>query len=99
MFAGVLSLGLFDDVGFWFSVGWWLLLAYVAFWLYKWCEEHLAFSPILTVTVAAILIYYMVIEHPEWGIFAMLVSLMMFSGLIWILPILFLPFGGLFKKH
>ncbi|MFA6048570.1 MAG: hypothetical protein WC792_01310 [Candidatus Micrarchaeia archaeon] len=94
-----LALDLFGDIEFWGTLLWWLFMAFIAWWLYKWAEEHLAFSPVLTLAVAFVLIWFMVIEHPEWGIAAFGISLLLFSGIIWLLPILLLPFGGLFKKH
>ncbi len=97
--GAVVALEFLDDLSFWGTLIWWLFLAFLAWWLYKWSEEHLAFSPVLTLAVAFILIWYMVIEHPEWGIFAFVISLLLFSGIIWLLPILLLPFGGMFRKH
>ena len=83
--------GFLDDLGFWGQILWWVWLFYLAWYFYNWAQEHLAFSPLLTMIVAGILIYYMVIQYPLAGSFVAIMSLMIFSGLLWILPWL-IPF-------
>ncbi len=96
---GVFALDLFGDLAFWGDLIWWLLLAAVAWWLYKWTQEHVGFSPMLTLVVAGILIWYFVVEYPVAGIGLFGLSVLLFSGVLMMLPILILPFGGLFRKH
>ncbi len=70
---------------------WWLWLFMVAYFFYGWAREHLAFSPMLTLVVAAILIYYLVIEYPIFGTMTLLTWTLISSGILYLLPI-FLPF-------
>ena len=73
---------------------WWILLAYIAYWLYTWVEQKLAFSSLLTIVVAAILIYFLVIVYPLVGVSAVLFWIIFISGALYMLPIiagLFMP--------
>ncbi|MBU1197558.1 hypothetical protein KJ765_03515 [Candidatus Micrarchaeota archaeon] len=79
----------------WIQYLWWLWLFIVAWFFYNWAREHLAFSPILTLAVAAILIFYLVIEHPIFGSMTLLGWTLLSSGILYLLP-LFLP---MFKKR
>lgn len=66
---------------------WWLWLFLVGWWYYSWAKEHLAFSPLLTLVVGAILVYYLVIEHPFVGSLGMIVWVLVTSGILWLLPV------------
>lgn len=96
-----LVFGLIEDILFWAGVFWWVWLFLVAWYFYNWAQEHLAFSPMLTIVVAAILIYYLVIEYPLIGSLGYIFSILMFSGLIWMLPwiIPFIPGLNRLGKH
>ncbi len=93
--------GLLDDISFWGGIFWLVLLGLVAWYLYNWAQEHLAFSPMLALVVAAILIYYLVIVYPAVGIGMWLFSAIMFSGIIWMLPMIvpFIPGLGKGGHH
>jgi len=86
-----MPLGIIEDIGFWLGISWWIILFLVAWYYYNWAQEHLAFSPLLTNVVAAILIFYLVIQYPLVGITGWLLSIALFSCLLWILPWL-IPF-------
>ncbi len=88
------ALGLFEDLAMWGELGYWVLMAVVALWLYKWAEDHLAFSPVLAIAVALILIYYLVFLHPWAGVMALVGYMILFSGIMYMLPyvFMFLPF-------
>ena len=92
--TGLVALGLIEDIVFWAGMLWWLWLAILAWYFYNWAQEHLAFSPILSTVVAFILIYYLVFEHPIAGSMMFIVSILLFSGLVYMLPyiFMFLPF-------
>jgi|GEM_PF-1232306 len=84
--------GLLDEIFFWGDMAWLILLGLVAWYLYSWAQEHLAFfSPTLALVVAAILIYYLVVVYPVVGIGMWLFSAIIFSGIIWMLPMV-MPF-------
>jgi len=87
-----LCFGLLDELFFWGDLAWLVLLGLVAWYLYNWAQEHLAFfSPTLALVVAVILIYYLVVVYPVVGIGMWLFSAIIFSGIIWMLPMV-LPF-------
>ncbi|MFQ5405868.1 MAG: hypothetical protein ACE5DI_01785 [Candidatus Micrarchaeia archaeon] len=91
-------MGFFEDIVFWFEVLWWLWLLLVAWWLYKWAEDHLAFSPIMTLVVAFILIWYLVLEYPVAGSMGFLFYVLFFSGILWVLPYLLVWLPGFKQK-
>jgi len=94
--------GLLDEIAFWGDISWLLLLGLVAWYLYNWAQEHLAFfSPTLAIVVAAILIYYLVVVYPVVGISMWLFSAIVFSGIIWMLPMVvpFIPGLGKGGHH
>ena len=98
VFFPPLYFGLLDDISFWGGIFWLLLLGLVAWYLYNWAQEHLAlFSPTLALVVAVILIYYLVIVYPAVGIGMWLLSAIVFSGIIWMLPIIAPLIPGLGK--
>lgn len=84
-----------EEIGFWLQIIWWLVLLYIAFYLYNWAQEHLPFSPILALAVGVILIYYLVIEHPVVGIFGVGVWILLTSGILYLVGTLF-PWLGVF---
>jgi hypothetical protein len=71
----------------WFTYFWWIWLFLVAWWYYSWAREHLAFSPLLTLVVGGILVYYLVIEHPFIGSFGMVFWVLVTSGVLWLMPV------------
>ena len=75
-----------DDLVFWFEIGKWVILAMVAYFYYKWAQDHLAFSPVLTLAVAAILVYYLVIENPIIGTLGWIGWVLISSGVLYLLP-------------
>lgn len=87
-----LFFGLLDELFFWDDIIWLVVLGLVAWYFYNWAQEHLAFlSPTLALVVAVILIYYLVVVYPIVGIGMWLFSTIVFSGIIWMLPMVF-PF-------
>ncbi len=88
-------LGIIDDLLFWASTFWFLWLFVLAYFFYQWARDHLAFSPILTLSVAGILIYYLVFEYPIAGGAIFILYMLVYGGLLYLLPLV-LPF---FKKR
>ncbi len=86
-----LLLGIIQDAIQWMQVLWWLWLFIIAYFYYAWARDHLAFSPLLTLAVSAILIYYLVIEYPLFGSLGLLGYTLIFSGVLYLLPMM-LPF-------
>lgn len=84
---------MFEDILFWLDIAKWLLLFYVAWWYYSWAKEHLAFSPLLTLVVGGILVYYLVIEHPIIGSLGVMFWVLLMSGILWLLPVVGQIFG------
>ncbi len=84
-------LGIIDDIIFWVQMLWWLWLFILAYFYYAWARDHLAFSPLLTLSVTAILIYYLVIEHPIIGGLGLLGYMLVYGGVLFLLPLV-LPF-------
>ncbi|HII39186.1 TPA: hypothetical protein HA318_04265 [Candidatus Micrarchaeota archaeon] len=62
---------------------WWIVVFLMAYYYYNWAQEHLAFSPLLTMVVAAVLIYYLVIVYPWAGFIGWILSILMFSGILY----------------
>lgn len=91
-------MGFFDDVGFWFELVKWLVLAYLAFWLYNWTKERLGFSQVLTFCVAGMLIYFLVIEHPIIGAFGIFTWIIVSGGLLFFLGMFIPGIAGLFRR-
>ncbi|MBI5229190.1 hypothetical protein HY991_03700 [Candidatus Micrarchaeota archaeon] len=87
-----------EDVMFWFEIIKWLILFYIAFYLYNWAQEHIPFSPILALAVAVILIYYLVIEHPYIGVFGVGLWILVTSGILYMVGTLFPWVGVLYYK-
>lgn len=91
----VTLLGLFDQISFFFQLLVWAVLFYMAYWLYKWVEEHLGFSQVLVFVVSGILIYFLVIEHPllgALGIFGWMLIAGAFFVLLQLAPPVFMMF-------
>ena len=87
-----------EELGFWIQIIWWLLLFYIAYYLYNWAQEHLPFSPVLALAVAVILIYYLVIEHPVVGVLGIGFWILMTSGILYLVGTLFPWLGVLYYK-
>ncbi len=77
-------MGFFDDAEFFLDIVKWLILLYMAYYLYNWARDKLVFSPTLTFIVAAVLIYFLVIEHPFIGALGIFGWILLTSGLIYI---------------
>ena len=75
------------DFMLWFDIAKWLFLAIIAWWYYNWVRDKLAFSPLLTIVVAGIIVYYLVIEHPIIGSFGVIGWVLLTSGILYMLPI------------
>ncbi len=65
----------------------WVALLALAYFYYSWARDHLAFSPLLTTVVAAVLIYYLVFVYPWLGVLGFVVNLILFSGLLYMLGV------------
>ncbi|MCX6768127.1 MAG: hypothetical protein NTY90_05390 [Candidatus Micrarchaeota archaeon] len=76
----------------------WVMLLVLAYFYYSWARDHLAFSPLLTMVVAAVLIYYLVFVYPWLGAIGFLFNLLMFSGLLFMLGVV-APFLWKLKKR
>ena len=86
-----------EDVIRWFSYGWWLWLFIVGWWYYSWAKDHLGFSPLLTLAVGGILVYFLVIEHPLIGSLSMLSWVFLTSGILFLLPMVTAFFNTVFN--
>lgn len=86
-----------ENVFSWLSYFWWVWLFIIAWWYYKWASDHLAFSPLLTIVVAAILIYFLVIEHPLIGSAGVVLWVILSSSIFYVLALV-PSFTGFFKK-
>ncbi len=78
-------MGLLEDLGFFASLAWYLVLGYIALWLYNWTREKLGFSQVLTFAVAGILVYFLVIEHPLVGAIGVFGWILLTGGLLLVL--------------
>jgi hypothetical protein len=65
---------------------WWIWLLIIAFYFYNWVKEHVGFSPLLTLAVSGVLIYYMVIEYPWLGSLSFITMMLLTSGILYLLP-------------
>lgn len=74
-----------EDVGFYFDLAKWLVLLYMAFWLYNWVRDKLGFSQIAVFAVAGVLIYYLVIEHPVIGALGVFGWIILTGGILYVL--------------
>ncbi len=84
---------LFEQFGFWLDIIKWIILLWLAFYYYNWAKEHLPFSPMLSMAVGFILIYYLVIEHPIIGAIGYLGWAIISSTLLLLIPSLFRLFN------
>ncbi len=98
MFAIPTFVFLLENVFTWIGYFWWVWLFLIAWWYYKWSSDHLAFSPLLTIAVAAILIYFMVIEHPIIGSLGAIFWIILTSSLFYALALI-PTFTGLLKSR
>lgn len=95
--ADVLALNILNDAITVAGYLWWLWLFIVAYYYYNWAREHLAFSPLLTIVVGAILVYYLVIEHPAVGSIGLIGWVLLTSGILYLVPFL-LPLLRIFHR-
>ncbi|MDP2717747.1 MAG: hypothetical protein Q8P02_03310, partial [Candidatus Micrarchaeota archaeon] len=51
-----------------------------------WVREKLAFSPLLTLVVSTLVVYFLVIEHPIIGSLGVFGWILLTSGLLFMLP-------------
>lgn len=89
---------LLDDIGFYFDLTKWLILLYMALWLYNWVRDKLGFSQVATFAVAGVLIYYLVIEHPIIGGFGIFGWILLTGGILYVLGMI-PSVLYMFKKH
>lgn len=82
----------------WIQYGWWIWLFILGWWWYSWAKDHLPFSPLFALVVGAILVYFLVIEHPLIGSAGMIFWVILSSGIIWMLPYV-LPFMTFWKMR
>jgi hypothetical protein len=82
----LLALGLFDTVLTWLSYLWWAWLILIAWWIYGWVQEKLGFAPIAALAISAVLIYFLVIEYPLVGSIGYIGYVIIFGGIMYILP-------------
>ena len=76
----------FEDIFFWLEIGKWLMLGIIAWWWYNWVREKLAFSPLLTIVIGGIVVYFLAFEHPFIGGAGILFWVTLTSGLLFMLP-------------
>lgn len=82
----VVLLSIIDDIISIFTWGWWLWLFVLGWFYYKWAQDHLSFSPLLTLVVGGILVYFLVIEHPIIGSFSVVFWILLTSGILYLMP-------------
>jgi hypothetical protein len=75
----------------------WVILLMLAYFYYSWARDHLAFSPLLTMVVAGILIYYLVFVYPWLGAIGFIFNIIMFSGLLYMVGVI-APFMWKLKR-
>jgi len=88
-----------DDLWNLITYAWWLWLFFIAWWYYSWSREHLAFSPLLTLAVGGILVYYLVLEHPFFGSFGVIGWVVLTSGILWLMPVVSQLFNTFFPSR
>lgn len=88
----------FEDIAFWLDIAKWLVLFFVGWWWYNWVREKLAFSPLLTLVVSALVVYFLVIEHPIIGSMGVFGWILLTSGILFMLPSFSLIFNTLFPQ-
>ncbi|MFH1779767.1 MAG: hypothetical protein ABH803_01320 [Candidatus Micrarchaeota archaeon] len=76
-----------DDVITWISYAWWIWLIIIAWWYYNWAKEHVGFSPVLTLVIGGLLVYYLVIDHPLIGSLGVMGWVLLSSGILYFLPV------------
>ncbi len=86
------------ELGIWLEIAKWLVLFFVGWWWYNWVREKLAFSPLLTLVVAGLVVYYLVIEHPIVGSIGVFGWILMTSGILFMLPSFSLVWNTLFPR-
>ncbi|HLD75517.1 MAG TPA: hypothetical protein VI874_00735 [Candidatus Norongarragalinales archaeon] len=86
----------FEDILFYFDVGKWIILLLIAWWWYNWVREKLAFSPLLTMVVGAVVVYYLAFEYPIIGGLGIAGWMLLTSGILFMLPTFGLVWNTLF---
>ncbi len=87
-----------DDLLFYADLFKWLVLFYMAYWLYTWVRDKMGFSQIATFAVAGVLIYYLVIEHPLIGAFGIFGWIILTGGILYVLGMI-PSVLYMFKRH
>lgn len=78
---------------------WWVWMFLVAWWIYGWVQEKLAFAPMAALVIAPILIYFLVIEYPIVGTIGYIGYVVVFGGILYLLPIVLGPAFYMLRKH
>src|SRR3989344_2173256 len=94
----IVFLSIIDDIVNILTWGWWIWLFFIAWFYYKWAQDHLSFSPLLTIAVGGILVYFLVIEHPFIGSVSVLFWTLLMSGILWLLPMITAFFNKVMHK-
>ncbi|MEM4255042.1 MAG: hypothetical protein QXR53_01800 [Candidatus Norongarragalinales archaeon] len=95
-FAAFAVFSIIDDIVNLITWSWWLWLFFLAWYFYKWAQDHLGFSPILALAVGGILIYFLVIEHPIIGTVSVFTWMLLMSGILFLLPMVTALFNTFF---
>lgn len=97
--SGELLFALFlEDIFSLLGYLWWAWLFLVAWWIYNWVQEKLGFAPVAGLAIAAVLIYYLVVENPIIGSIGYIGYVLVFGGILYMLPFVLGPAFWLFKK-
>lgn len=91
-------LSIIDDVMNIITWSWWLWLFFLGWYFYQWAQSHVGFSPLLTLAVGGILIYFLVIEHPIIGSISIVFWVLITSGILFLLPMVSTLFNTFFHK-
>ncbi len=94
----IAMLSIIDDVVNILTWSGWLCLFFLAWYFYQWAQNHVGFSPLLTIVVGGILIYFLVIEHPFLGSLSILFWILLTSGILFLLPMVSILFNTFFHK-
>lgn len=86
-----------DQVISWITYLWWLWLLFIGWKFYSWSKEHVGFSPILTLVIGGLLVWYLVIEHPLIGSIGIIGWILITSGILYLVPTM-LPFFKFFTQ-
>ncbi len=87
-----------DELAFYLELAKWAVLFYMAYWLYQWVESKLGFSPVAVFAVSAILIYFLVIQHPIFGALGIFGYIVLAGGFLMIVQLV-PPIWMMFRKR